>query len=149
MFSALPDSNLTIAAGKQYIFTFSSWSSAETIKKKAGQLVPYADNILVSSKGMTQISISLVPKENMPFYAWQSIFKGIGLDDMEEAYAGKEVNIPAFSPVNNISTYWEPKISAVTKGIGAAFDWTKTVTIAGAVIVGGILILRILPKRKD
>lgn len=146
----VPDTT-TIAANKQYTFIFSSWSSESSIMDRMGTLSAYATGITVKKDGMSKAIVNLVPLYAMPLSAWQNQFANIGLTDMVDAYVGFFMADPEFKFVNP-ATYWEPKIKSAGSWLGdtisGAFGYVKVLAIAGAVIVGGVVVLRYLPKPK-
>jgi hypothetical protein len=158
-FGTVPTEDLSIAANKPYVFIYSSFSSASDIQRKLSELSAYAENIAATKSGLFTVTVTLTPLYSMKLSAWRNLFDGIGLHNLTDIYSG----VPAgqkdtgFHPVQNIQTYWEPKIEAVgsaiksgvgsaTSGITSMFDYVKWVAIAGAVIVGGVTILTYLPK---
>lgn len=146
----LPDTTI-IAANKQYTFIFSSWMSKNSITEKMNNLAAYAKDITVETSGMSKVVINLVPLYNMPLSTWRDQFSNIGLSDMNDMYFGSYSADPKFEFVNPVN-YWEPKIKSAGSWLGdtlsGAFGYVKVLAIAGAVIVGGVVVLRYLPKPK-
>lgn len=141
-YETLPTTDLSIAAGRQYTFKFSSWSSKSTIQDQIPNLTAYASGISVSTSGLTTVEVTLTPIYTMPLSGWQSVFSSIGLDDMTDLTVGTwtTTSDTGFNPVKNISTYWEPKIKAAAKAATSSFDefinWLKTAGMY--VAVGGV-----------
>lgn len=152
-FGVVPDSvsqDFMITENRQYVFTFSTWTKKAAIQSKMTELEPYAKNISVETSGLTTAKVTLTPLNKMPLSAWRSVFSGIGLSDMKDFFVGsvKDEKQPAFSVTENLSKAYTPALKALGSGLGTAFDYVKWVAVAGAVIVGGIVILVYLPKPK-
>lgn len=153
-FGTIPDDNLSVAAGKLYTFIFSSWKRASSLQDDlSASLDAYASNVSVTGQGLTGITVNLIPKNTMPVYAWRNLFSESGLTDMKDMYAGGMSTpepSPLTHPVQNITTYWEPKIEsaadALKKTVSSSLDYVKWIVIGGAVIVGGVVIMTYMPR---
>lgn len=146
-FGYLPTTDLTIASGKQYTFLFSAWSSAASFVQPLQDAVgAYSTGLSVSGSGLTTITVSLIPSYDMPLSAWKNLFSEAGLTDMTDITVGTFSQDTGFHPIQNIETYWGPKLEAAANALAPGFSWVKTIAIAGAVIVGGVLIMTYVPK---
>ncbi len=174
MLGSVPTTDLTIAAGKQYTFLYSTslFSDSEsTLQAKMADIASYASSMTLTKSFWTNdVTITFTPLYAMPLSAWTNLFSEIGLTDLQDLTVGTfgssgggtpsvASNIVATlsTPVENVSTYWTPKIQAaeasvssgfksLTSGVSSTFDWIKWVAIAGAVMVGGVAIMTYLPK---
>lgn len=161
MFGTIPTQDLSIAAKKPYVFIYNTFSTEATIREKLNELSAYAENIAVTKSGLSTATITFTPLYAMKLSVWKNLFNNIGLSDLTDMYTGVPTGQQdaGFHPVQNVVTYWEPKIeaagsaiksgvSSATSGISSMFDYVKWIAIAGAVIVGGITILTYIPKPK-
>ncbi len=150
---SVPEADLSIAAEKPYVFIYNTYSTEATIRGKIADLSAYAKNITVKKDGMKKAIVELTPLYAMKLSVWRDLFKGIGLTDLKDMYVGtvsQATYKESFNPIQNVATYWEPKITAAKKALtddlSKMFDYIKWVAIAGAVIVGGVVVLTYLPK---
>lgn len=148
---AILTTDYSIAANKPYVFIYSTYSREATIRKKLNDLAAYAGNIAVVKSGLTA-TITLTPLYAMKLSVWRDLFKNIGLSDLKDIYSGAPAGQKdeGFTPLKNIQVFWGPKIKSaadtIGSGLSGAFDYIKWVAIAGAVIVGGVVVLTYLPK---
>ncbi len=154
MYGSLPDNpEITVAAGKPYVFIYSSWYPQSTLNARLTELGAPAKDIKITTSGLTTVQITLTPLYNMPLSAWRTVFESIGLSDLTDFYVGTPSApepSPLLSPVKNVTQYWGPKITALESSIGAplatGFNYIKIIAIASAVAIGGIVILTYVPK---
>lgn len=176
--SDLPTGDPTISTRDEYTFVFSigAFTSVPDLQTKLQtDLADYATNISVSQAGtilLPTASVLLTPLYNMPLSAWQNLFAQEGLSDMTDMTVGTYsstggANAPSSPlidtishPVQNIATTYAPAVHAVenafsnigsglSNALGSVANYVKYIAIAGAVIVGGILILKVLPEKKS
>jgi hypothetical protein len=160
-FGTVPTEDLSIAANKPYVFIYSSFSSASDIQRKLSELSAYAENIAATKSGLFTVTVTLTPLYAMKLSAWRNLFDGIGLHDLTDMYVGGPASQTdqGFHPVDNVVTFWEPKleaagsaiksgVSSAASGISSMFDYLKWIVVGGAVIVGGVVILKYLPEPK-
>lgn len=158
-----PDKESLTVGRKPYVFIFSTGMSIDDVNSAIAGLSDFADNIsaVIGSEGGGTVVVTLTPKIQVTFLAWEQLFSNIGLSNMTDAYIGTYTPQAdtGFHPIDNIENYYGPSVSSAwqsikdaaskaTAPLGDALKYIEIVAVAAAVITGGVLIMRYLPAPK-
>ena len=87
--TGLISQDVTIAAGIEYTFIFSSWSSQASVQNKLdADFGDLASNIKVTTKGLTEVIVMLTPLYEDKISVWIDRFTAEGLTKLVSFWAG-------------------------------------------------------------
>ena len=147
--TALVAQDINIAANTQYTFVFSSlWTTQSGLQAALNNdFTPdIATNVMVTTQGMEQITITLVPTSTEPVSTWLERFQAEGLTNLISFWAGSpqtpgevqsmETNVSTVVPVLVTSIEQLPQTLAQEAGSAVKFVATTAGQAAGGVASG-------------
>jgi len=136
--------DISIRAGIEYTFIFSSWSSQASVQNDLDRdFGDLATDIKVTTKGMTEIIVMLTPIYEDRISVWIDRFAAEGLTDLKSFWAGvPQTATEIASEGTNISTVTPVLVKSIEdlpanigKGVGMV---AKGIGSAAGNVVGGL-----------